>query len=137
MRTIVMTDADHQRLTEMIRELRADRREDRRYLDDLARELNRARVVSEPEIPGDVVTMYSTIRVRTGPGRGSVMTWTLVYPDEADLDSDKVSVLAPLGTAVLGYRIGDKVNWETPAGMKKIAIEAIEFQPQANLVAVR
>ncbi len=137
MRTIVMTDADHQRLTEVIRELRAERREDRRYLDDLARELTRARVVSEPEIPSDVVTMHSTVRVRTGSGRGSSMTWTLVYPHEADLDSDKVSVLAPLGTAVLGYRIGDKVDWETPAGMKKITIEAIVYQPQAHLVTVR
>lgn len=134
MRTIVITDADHRRLTDMIREHRTERLEDRRYLDDLARELNRAHVVSEPEICADVVTMNSTVRVRTWPGKG-VMTFTLVSPEEADFDEGKVSILAPLGTAVLGYRIGDQIDWETPSGLRKIEIEAILFQPQASAMA--
>ncbi len=134
MRYIVITDADHRRLTDMIQELRTERREDRRYLDDLAHELCRAHIVSEPEVCADVVTMNSTIRVRTWPGKDT-MTFTLVSPEEADFDEGKVSILAPLGTAVLGYRTGDQFAWETPSGLRKIEIEAVLFQPQAGATA--
>ncbi len=58
--------------------------------------------------------------------------YTIVYPEEADIEHDRLSVLAPIGTALLGYRVGDEIAWEVPAGMKKIRIEQIIYQPEAN-----
>ena len=92
-------------------------------------ELDRGTVVTPDSVPKGVVTMHSLVRVRD-PKSDESETYTLVYPDEADINEGKLSVLAPLGTAVLGYRIGDAVDWETPAGTRKIEIEAVTFQPQ-------
>ncbi|HET9961437.1 MAG TPA: GreA/GreB family elongation factor, partial [Nitrospiraceae bacterium] len=58
--------------------------------------------------------------------------YTLVFPSEADLSQQKISVLAPIGTAILGYRIGDTVEWRVPAGVKNMRIEDILFQPEAE-----
>src|SRR5690606_4047446 len=110
-RTIVITSNDLQRLRHLIQESRASGAESREYLDALGRELDQAQVVAPQEVPADVVTMNSTVRVSVdGSKRG--MTFTLVFPEDADLDEDRISVLAPIGTALLGYRVGDEVEWE-------------------------
>ena len=58
-------------------------------------------------------------------------TYTLVYPDEADINEGKLSVLAPLGTALLGMRVGDIVEFEAPAGTRRLKIERVLYQPEA------
>jgi regulator of nucleoside diphosphate kinase len=58
--------------------------------------------------------------------------YTLVFPSEADLSQQKIYVLAPIGTAILGYRIGDTVEWRVSAGVKNMRIEDILFQPEAE-----
>jgi regulator of nucleoside diphosphate kinase len=62
---------------------------------------------------------------------GESETYTLVYPDEADIDEGKLSILAPLGTALLGTRIGQTIKFEAPAGTRKLRIEKILYQPEA------
>lgn len=129
-RTIVITATDQQRLRDLLREARIDGSEDRAYLDALAKELDQAEVVPPDQIPPDVVTMNSKVRVSVaGSKRG--MTFTLVYPQDADFDEDRISVLAPIGTALLGYRVGDEVEWDVPAGRRRYRIEKIEYQPEA------
>src|SRR4051812_13957423 len=71
------------------------------FVDELRREIDRARVVDHTRVPPDVVTMHSTVRIRD-LATGGAEVYTLVYPDEADLPSGKLSVLAPVGTALLG-----------------------------------
>jgi regulator of nucleoside diphosphate kinase len=60
------------------------------------------------------------------------MTFTLVFPNAANIDQGKISILAPIGTAILGYRVGDIVIWQVPAGQRRIKIEKILYQPEAS-----
>ena len=129
-RTIVITNKDLERLRELIRHSRKLRTEDHAYLLALEQELKQAEVVDPDTIPPDVVTMNSTVLVRVdGSRRGQ--TWMIVYPEDADMNEDRVSVLAPLGTALLGYRVGDTVEWDMPAGRRRYHIVKVTHQPEA------
>ena len=83
---------------------------DREHLQQLDDELDRARVVAASEIPSDVVTMNSKLALRE-LDTGEEMIFTVVFSSEANADEHRISVLAPLGTAVLGYRAGDAIEW--------------------------
>ena len=93
-------------------------------------ELDRAEAVKPEEIPTDVITMNSTFRLRD-LDTGEEVVYTLVFPADADSKNRKISVLAPIGTAVLGYRVGDTVEWEVPAGIKRLKVDSIVYQPEA------
>ncbi len=129
-RTLVISDLDRRRLERMIRDYRGNGGESRENLDTLERELNKAVTVAPQEIPADIVTMNSTVRLKVR-GAGAAMTCTLVYPPRADLDEDRMSILAPLATAVLGYRVGDRIEWNLPAGTRQIVIDKLIYQPEA------
>jgi regulator of nucleoside diphosphate kinase len=100
------------------------------FVDELSRELKCARVIDPARVPDDAVTMHSTVRIRDSK-RGAAEVYTLVYPDEADPRSGKLSVLTTVGTALLGRRSGDLVRVATPDGVRSIRVEAILFQPEA------
>jgi regulator of nucleoside diphosphate kinase len=72
----------------------------------------------------------STFRLRNLDSDEEVV-YTLGFPDEANSSNGKISILAPIETAELGYRVGDTVEWEVPAGLKRLRIEAIVYQPEA------
>jgi regulator of nucleoside diphosphate kinase len=127
---LVVTDSDLARLSEMTRAFRANRHPYRQYAGELEAELARARVVPRGDVPADVVTMNSTIRIREHRGR-EVEEFTLVYPGEADALNGRLSVLAPLGMAVLGARVGDVITWRVPAGERTFRVERIVYQPEA------
>ena len=92
------------------------------------RELVRAVVVPRDEIPADIVTMNSRV-VFEDETTGERREITLVYPKQADIASGKVSVLVPVGTALLGVRIGQSIDWELPNGAKhRYKVVAIPFQ---------
>ena len=78
--------------------------------------------------------MNSTVRLRL-MGSKEVETYTLVYPEGADIAEGKLSVLAPIGTAILGYRVGDIVQWQVPSGEIKLRIEELVYQPERDGVA--
>jgi regulator of nucleoside diphosphate kinase len=96
----------------------------------LKEELGSGEVVPADEVRQDVVTMRSTVKVRDPRSRMSD-TYTLVYPDEADIDKGKLSVLAPLGIALLGARVGQVVTFDAPAGQRRLKVEKILYQPEA------
>ena len=127
---IVVTDADLARLRAMTHSLRTTHHPFRHYAGDLEAELGRARVVPRADVPPDVVTMNSSLRIRDQRSRTSE-EFTLVYPPDADALDGRVSVLAPLGLAVLGARAGDVVQWRVPAGVRTFTVEAILYQPEA------
>lgn len=100
-------------------------------LEKLERELVRANVVPREEIPEDVVTMNSRVifENETTGGRREV---TLVYPGNADIDAGRISVLVPIGTALLGLRVGQSIDWELPGGKsQRYRIVDVPFQPEA------
>lgn len=130
-KTIFITSSDKEKLLKMIGLEKEFHVGDKDYLQNLGRELEQAVVVQPEEIPGDVITMRSQA-VLQDLDNDEQMTWTLVYPAEADLAENKISVLAPVGTAMLGYRVGDVVNWEIPSGLIRLQVKEILFQPEAS-----
>jgi regulator of nucleoside diphosphate kinase len=93
-------------------------------------ELDRGTVVAPGGVPKGVVTMHSRVRVRDVE-EDETETYSLVYPDEADINDGKLSVLAPLGTALLGTRVGDVVEFDAPAGTRRLKVERVLYQPEA------
>jgi regulator of nucleoside diphosphate kinase len=127
---IILTDADLARLREVARALRTSPHPFRQYAGHLEAELGRARVLPRADVPPDVVTMNSTVRIRDARTR-EPEEFTLVYPADADALDGRVSVLAPLGLAVLGARAGDTIKWQVPAGARTFTVEAILYQPES------
>src|ERR1051325_706207 len=120
---IYITKPDHERLTKMI-ELAREREGEanREYLNRLEEELERAEVVEQKEIPPDVITMRSTGSLRDLDTSEKAIYW-LAFPAEANYDEGKISVLAPVGTAMLGYRRGDVIEWAVPSGVRRLQVE--------------
>ena len=130
--TIYITEYDLARLTELIDRTRNGEGDwNTHYLNRLAGELERAEVVDPKNIPGDAITMRSTVRLRD-LASGKELIYSLVFPNEADIDKGRISVLAPVGTAMIGYRVGDTIEWEVPAGLRRLKVQEVLYQPEAS-----
>jgi regulator of nucleoside diphosphate kinase len=101
-------------------------------LHGLKSEVERAQVVPSDRVPPDVITLNSTAQL-LDLETGEIMNFTLVVPKDAQIDDGKISVLAPLGTAMLGYRVGDQFEWPIPYGLRRLKITHVHFQPEAVL----
>jgi regulator of nucleoside diphosphate kinase len=99
-------------------------------LTTLKQELESADVLPPASVPRGIVTMHSQVRVRDVKTRASE-AYTLVYPEEADIEQGKLSVLAPLGAALIGRRAGQVVEVAAPGGLRRIKVERILYQPEA------
>ena len=129
-RKIYVTELDRQRLEDLIATIEEFGHRDRNDIDALAAELRRAETVSAKDIPANVVTMNSRVVLRD-LGSGEQKTYTLVFPRNANVDTGAISVLAPVGTAILGYAAGDEVEWRVPSGTRRFRIEEVLYQPEA------
>lgn len=129
-RQIFITDFDLQRLQDLIENASRRPSRDGRHLEDLGQELLKAEVVDPAGIPPDVITMNSRVCL-SDMVSGEELIYTLVFPGDADLESGKISVLAPIGTAMIGYRTGDRITWRVPSGIKKLKVKKILYQPEA------
>lgn len=98
---------------------------------DLEEELGRAVTVPSEKIPANVVTMNSKVRFRDEV-TSEESEVTLVYPQDANANEGKVSVLAPVGSALLGLSVGEAIEWEMPTGkIRKFKIVSVLYQPEA------
>ena len=129
-KNIVITEADYNRLLRLIESARQFRKRDSEHLDDLEQELERAIVVTAGEVSDDVVTMNSRVRVKD-LNSGREATYQIVFPTDADVAQNRISVLAPIGTALLGYSAGTAVEWKVPSGIRRFHILKVEYQPEA------
>ncbi len=131
--SITVTDKDLERLSRCVETFSDGRLAEQ--ADRLEAELSRATVVPAAEIAPDIVTMSSRLVVEDvkNGGRRAI---TLVYPQEADSDTGRVSVLAPMGSAVLGLRVGDEIDWDLPGGRSaRFRIVEVSYQPEADAEA--
>ena len=133
---IVISETDMEKLGWLLDSVRNSASKDQTHLAMLEEELDRARIVSLGRVPADVVTMNSRVRV-TDLDTSKEMTYTLVFPRDADVSQGKISVLAPIGTAILGYRVGDVIEWNVPGGKRTLRVEEILHQPEAAERAAR
>lgn len=127
---IYITDQDKTRLLETVRKAEGynGKQDD---LTSLVAEIERATVVEQRKMPRNVVTMnsrFSVIDMETSER----FNYTLVYPEDADVSAKKISVLAPVGAAMLGYGVGDEFEWEVPGGTRKFQIAKVDYQPEAR-----
>jgi regulator of nucleoside diphosphate kinase len=129
-RQILITENDMARLRELVSRGRVALRRDQDHVEELEGELEHAEVVAAEDVPPDAVTMHSTVSVRDLDTDARAI-YTIVFPAEADIATNRISVLAPVGTALIGYRAGDVIEWATPGGTRRLRIEAVLFQPEA------
>ena len=127
---IYVTEPDYQRLSGLIEITRDRNGVDREYLNTLESELDRAEIIDPKNIPADVITMRSKVRL-TDLMNGETRVYSLVFPTEANVSEGKISVLAPIGTAILGYRLGDTIEWPVPSGLRRLKVDKILYQPEA------
>ena len=130
-RIIYITEYDLKRLRELVEEAKRANHRGNPYLESLDAELSRGKVVAPTEVPPDVVTMNSQVRLMDLDTREE-MVYTLVFPQEADIARSKISILAPIGTAMLGYRVGDTFAWQVPDGVRRLQVKQVLYQPEAS-----
>lgn len=94
---------------------------DRRNAEDLHAELKKAKLVNKDDFPVDVVRLNSRVTIKV-EGKEELMKLMLVTPDKADIKEKKISIMAPIGTALIGFRQGQKVKWQVPAGKRSFTI---------------
>src|SRR4029450_4252598 len=129
-RPIVVTELDARRLRGLLARQSEVSSRDQVHLEELKSELERARVGAFEETAPGVVTMRSQVSVRDLE-TDEQSDYTLVFPLEADVSAKRISVLAPLGTALLGFSEGGTVEWVMPGGMRRLRIERVH-QPIAD-----
>jgi regulator of nucleoside diphosphate kinase len=129
MNKIYITTTDHEKLIELLQKTKEKMTPDK--VDTLLfNELKRAEIVDPEDIPPDVVTMNSRVRFTDIESGKELMFW-LVFPEEADIFEGKISILSPIGSSLIGYKVGDIFEFETQSRARKLRIEEILYQPEA------
>lgn len=124
MTNITLTELDYLRLNSIF-----DQTDD---FESLENEVGRARIVDFPEIPTDLITMNTTFMYHNLTDN-KIDVMKIVYPHNSDPDHKMISVLAPLGTAFLGLREDDEIDWKLPDGkVKRLKVLEVIYQPEAN-----
>jgi len=126
---IYITERDAKRLNQLIERTSPAEGRLQEYLARLKAELDRAEIVQEDHLPNGVITMNSVVEIED-LSDGEVETYTLVFPEEADASEGKISILAPIGTGMLGYRAGDEFEWETPGGKIRLKVLKVSARPR-------
>jgi len=130
-RQIWITTYDMERLVSLIEGVKAADSQKKSYLKQLEQELERANIVNPQNIPRDIITMNSIVRIKDLES-GEEKTYTLVFPSNARIEENKISILSAIGTALIGYQTGDIIEWKVPAGLKRLKVEEILYQPEAS-----
>jgi len=98
--------------------------EKRHEIAQLSEELRRAKVVSEDKMPADVVRLFSTVKVEVVSEKRE-LGFTIVMPEEADLKSRKISILAPIAVALIGYKVGQEIEWHLAGSKKRLRVLSV------------
>ena len=128
---IYITNADLSKLTAIMEGMALTDERSQKWLTLLEGELDRAHVVESHEVPPDIITLHSKVCLRDLDSGESII-YKLVLPSEANSAEAKLSVLAPIGIAMLGYREGDRFECETPGGARHFRVDRVLFQPEAE-----
>jgi regulator of nucleoside diphosphate kinase len=131
-RTIYITEDDLTNIRRALQDPEYNNLRNRPYIQQLNRELERAVICPSSAIPPDAITMDSRV-VLLDLESGEEMDLTLVYPGKPQCTTagEPVSVLAPIGIAMLGYRAGDVFAWETPGGVRQLKVKSVLYQPES------
>jgi regulator of nucleoside diphosphate kinase len=119
--TLILRKDDYSLLNSYLDNARLQSTFNRRDAEELQAELRKAKLVSSDAFPGDVVGLNSKVRIKADDKKEE-MEFIIVTPDKANIKEKKISIMAPIGTALIGFRQGQKVKWKVPAGSKTFTI---------------
>ena len=97
----------------------------------LMRELDSAKIVDPQDVPGNIVTMNSVVKI-SFLNNNKQIQFRIVYPDQSNIKENKISIFSPVATALIGYKEKDEIEWILPSGLTKIRIDQIIYQPEAS-----
>lgn len=128
---ITISERDAARLRQLVQACAPSSTE---HIQRLKAELDRARIVPGSELPANVIAMNSTVELEDLED-GEILTYTLVFPENADIEAGKISILAPLGMAMLGFKVGDEFEWPVPAGTLRVRVRRlVEPKTQSTIL---
>jgi regulator of nucleoside diphosphate kinase len=130
-RNIILSSLDYARLCDLLITAKQFGVAKSALLDALEGELGRAKIVAPQDIPPYVVTMNTCVHL-IDTNTGEEFQYTLVFPSDANSKKGKLSILSDLGVAIIGFSVGDTIEWEFPEGTRNIRVNMIYFQPEAT-----
>ena len=130
MSRIIMNSLDYTRIMKSIDDAKSQKTINVTEAEKLINELNSAKIVDPQDVPHDIVTMNSIVKV-SFLNTNKELQFQIVYPDEANFRENKISIFSPVATALIGYKVSDEIEWMVPSGMTKIRIDKIIYQPEA------
>jgi regulator of nucleoside diphosphate kinase len=131
MHRIIMNKLDYARILKSIQDGKNRKTINAKEAENLLNELHAAKIVEPYEVPANIVTMNSIVRIKFLK-TGKEIKFQIVYPDLANMKENKISIFSPVATALIGYKVSDEIDWMVPSGMTKIRIEEIVYQPEAE-----
>ncbi len=130
MRKIIINRLDYARIKKCISDAKQFKSISNAEAERLIKELDSAKIVEPEAIPSNVVTMNSIVKLSFLNNNKQVQ-FQIVYPDQANLKENKISIFSPVATALIGYKVADEIEWIVPAGLTNIRIDEIIYQPEA------
>ncbi|MBP7792831.1 MAG: GreA/GreB family elongation factor [Candidatus Goldbacteria bacterium] len=128
---IQITNHDYKKLLDYLKTAKIPGGIEFDYIQKLKDEIEKAEIVEAEKIDSDVITMNSIVVVKDIE-TGEIEKYELVFPELANIDEGKISILAPVGCALLGYRVMDEIELNVPSGIRRIRIEAVLYQPESK-----
>ncbi len=130
MSKIIINRLDYARIKKCINDAKQFKSISNTEAEKLMKELDSAKIVEPEAIPSNVVTMNSIVRLSFLNNNKQVQ-FQIVYPNQANLKENKISIFSPIATALIGYKVADEIEWIVPAGLTNIRIDEIIYQPEA------
>ena len=131
MSKIIINRLDYARIKKCINDAKQFKSISNAEAEKLMKELDSAQIVTPENIPSNVVTMNSIVKVSFLNNNKQVQ-FQIVYPDQANFKENKISIFSPIATALIGYKVADEIEWIVPAGLTNIRIDEIIYQPEAS-----
>ncbi|HNQ82370.1 MAG TPA: nucleoside diphosphate kinase regulator [Bacteroidales bacterium] len=130
MSKLIINKLDYARIRKSIEDARQFKSISSIDAEKLMNELNSAEIVEPEAIPSNVVTMNSIVKI-SFLNNDKQIQFQIVYPSKANIKENKISIFSPIATALIGYKVKDEIEWIVPAGLTKIRIDEIIYQPEA------
>ncbi|MRT93726.1 nucleoside diphosphate kinase regulator [Ancylomarina sp. 16SWW S1-10-2] len=130
MGNLIINRLDYTRIKECIIDAKRNKSINDIEAKELVVELNSAKIVEPQDVPSNIVTMNSIVKLSFLDSKKQVQ-FTIVYPDEASMKEYRISIFSPIATALIGYKVGDVVEWLIPSGLTQLRIDEIVYQPEA------
>ena len=130
MSQVIITKQDFNKIHRSITDAKAKNNIKNEEAEKLLAELKSAKIVEQEQIDADVVTMNSIVKIHFQNNK-TTMEFQLVYPIDANIKERKISIFSSVASALIGYRVGDEIDWLIPSGMTKIVIDEVIYQPES------